>query len=57
MKYVNFSYKDAYFLPVWKRLWFIRKLNHDIKTQNEKQINSKNKSIAPRNNSIFKKQF
>lgn len=57
MKYVNFSYKDAYFLPVWKRLWFIRKLNHDIKTQNEKQINSKNKSIAPRNNNIFKKQF
>ena len=53
MQHLNFSYSDAYRLPVWKRTWFLQKLKHDleIKKQNQQQASSN------RNKNIFKKSF
>ena len=34
MYYVGFSYEDAYSLPVWQRVWYINRLNEEIKRSN-----------------------
>ena len=34
MYYTGFSYRDAYILPVWKRIWFINRINEEIKRAN-----------------------
>ena len=31
MYYAGFSYNEAYNLPVWQRIWFINRLNQEIK--------------------------
>ena len=31
MYYSGFSYSDAYRLPVWQRIWFITRINEEIK--------------------------
>jgi hypothetical protein len=31
MYYQGFSYRDAYMLPVWQRIWFIERINKEIK--------------------------
>ena len=59
IKHANFTYLDAYKLPVWKRLWFIYKL----KEENEKEKNEiknstqSNSSNSNNNNNIFRKGF
>ena len=59
IKHANFTYLDAYKLPVWKRLWFIYKLKEE--NENEKQTinnnNVSNSSNSNNNNNIFKKGF
>lgn len=55
MQHLNFSYKDAYFLPVWKRTWFIGKLKDNIEKQQQHQ--NTNTSRQNSSNNIFKKQF
>ena len=55
MQHLNFSYRDAYILPVWQRSWFIGRLKQNMEKQKEMlnvQQNSRNS-----NNNIFKKQF
>ena len=56
MKHINFSYKDAYNLPIWKRTWFIGKLKETLE---QEQNHYNNQSTPSQNNSrnIFKKQF
>lgn len=53
MQNLNFSYKDAYNLPVWKRIWFIGKLKDNL----EKQIQNQNSNMSNNNNNLFKKSF
>jgi hypothetical protein len=54
MNNLNFNYKDAYNLPVWKRFWFIQKLKENLEKQNN--INQNPKSLNNSKN-IFKKSF
>jgi hypothetical protein len=35
MYYMGFSYKEAYLLPVWQRLWFINRTSEEIKKSAE----------------------
>ena len=35
MYYVGFSYKEAYGLPVWQRIWFIERTNTEFKRAND----------------------
>lgn len=35
MYYMGFTYEEAYELPVWQRIWFINRLNEEIKQSNE----------------------
>lgn len=55
MQHLNFSYRDAYFLPVWQRSWFIGRLKENIEKQKEMQ--NMQQSSRNSNNNIFKKQF
>ena len=59
IKHANFTYLDAYKLPVWKRLWFIYKLKEDNEKQNEmiKNNTQQNSSNSNNNNNIFRKGF
>ncbi len=59
IKHANFTYLDAYKLPVWKRLWFIYKLKEDNEKQNEmiKNNSQQNSSNSNNNNNIFRKGF
>jgi len=31
MYYMGFSYEEAYNLPVWQRVWFIKRINKELK--------------------------
>ena len=59
IKHANFTYLDAYKLPVWKRLWFIHKLKEENdKEKNEiKSSNQTNSFSSNNNNNIFRKGF
>ena len=58
MQNLNFSYKDAYFLPVWKRIWFIRKLKHELEKSAELKNNTPTQPVNnKRMNNMFKKSF
>ena len=35
MYYVGFSYKEAYNLPTWIRVWMIQRTNEEIKKANK----------------------
>jgi hypothetical protein len=37
MYYMGFSYIEAYNIPIWQRLWFLERLNKEIKRANEAQ--------------------
>jgi len=56
IKQLNFTYRDAYSLPVWKRRWFLKKFMDDLEKQKNKLNQSAAKNIPSRNNSkrIFK---
>lgn len=36
MYYMGFGYRECYLLPVWQRLWFIERINKEIKETNKK---------------------
>lgn len=58
IKHANFSYLDAYKLPVWKRTWFIYKLKEE--NDKEKEMMSpanQNSSNSNNNKNIFRKGF
>jgi hypothetical protein len=55
MQHLNFSYRDAYSLPVWQRSWFIGKLRENIEKQ--KEIQNMQQNSRNSNNNIFKKKF
>ena len=58
IKHANFTYLDAYKLPVWKRLWFIFKLKEENEKENQTIKNtSQNSSNSNNNNNIFRKGF
>ena len=40
MYYVGFSYREAYHLPIWQRIWFIERTNEEFKKANEKDANA-----------------
>lgn len=31
MYYMGFGYRECYLLPVWQRIWFIKRINDEIK--------------------------
>jgi hypothetical protein len=35
MYYMGFTYIESYNLPIWKRLWFLDRINKEIKRANE----------------------
>jgi|TARA_R110000824_G_scaffold252766_1_gene441532 hypothetical protein len=35
MYYTGFSYMEGYNLPIWQRIWFINRINDEIKRANE----------------------
>ncbi len=37
MYYMGFSYVEGYNIPIWQRIWFIERLNKEIKQANEAQ--------------------
>ena len=59
IKHANFTYSDAYKLPVWKRLWFIYKLKEDFEKEKQEINNNlqKNSSNSNNNKNIFSKGF
>ncbi len=59
IKHANFTYLDAYKLPVWKRLWFIYKLKAENEKEQEqiKNNNLSNSSNSNNNKNIFRKGF
>ena len=36
MYYCGFSYKECYNIPIWQRVWFIQRLNKEIKDANDR---------------------
>ncbi|MEC7609486.1 MAG: hypothetical protein VX964_04890, partial [Verrucomicrobiota bacterium] len=37
MYYMGFTYVEAYNIPIWQRIWFIERLNKELKAANEAQ--------------------
>ena len=35
MYYMGFTYNEAYALPIWQRLWFIKRINKEMKRSSE----------------------
>jgi hypothetical protein len=35
MYYSGFSYTECYNLPIWQRIWFIQRINNEIKKAND----------------------
>ena len=31
MYYMGFTYREAYLLPIWQRIWFLERLNTELK--------------------------
>ena len=31
MYYMGFGYRECYMLPVWQRIWFIKRINKEIR--------------------------
>jgi hypothetical protein len=42
MYYAGFSYYDAYHLPVWQRIWFIERINQEIKRSDGQSRSTQN---------------
>ena len=36
MYYTGFTYREAYLLPIWQRIWFIQRINKEFERANEK---------------------
>jgi|TARA_X000000368_G_C22686638_1_gene560639 hypothetical protein len=54
MQHLSFTYNDAYKLPVWKRIWFLRKLKYNLE-QEKQNISSQQSNKNLKN--MFKKSF
>jgi len=37
MYYMGFTYIECYNIPIWQRVWFIERINKEIKRANEDQ--------------------
>ena len=37
MYYMGFTYEECYRLPVWQRIWFLERLQKEIKAANDAQ--------------------
>ena len=37
MYYCGFTYNEVYNIPIWQRVWFIKRLNKEIKRANDQQ--------------------
>lgn len=63
MYYSGFSYKDAYTLPVWQRIWFIQRINDEIKkaqgsnrgheSSDSRALQGKHRAFPPANQRRF----
>ena len=42
MYYMGFTYYEAYNLPIWQRLWFIQRINQEIKKTNDSRAAHQN---------------
>ena len=40
MYYMGFTYTEAYSLPIYQRMWFIRRMNDEIKRANDAGSNT-----------------
>jgi len=40
MYYAGFSYREAYTLPIWQRIWFIDRINEEFKRAAEQNANA-----------------
>jgi len=39
MYYVGFTYSEAYYLPIWQRIWFIERTNEEFKKASNNDAN------------------
>ncbi len=37
MYYMGFTYTEAYVLPVWQRIWFLQRINQELKRSNKNE--------------------
>jgi|TARA_Y100000310_G_scaffold197429_1_gene197524 hypothetical protein len=37
MYYMGFTYKEVYNIPLWQRVWFLERLNKELKKANDSQ--------------------
>ena len=37
MYYMGFTYLEAYMLPVWQRVWFLERINTELKRANKNE--------------------
>jgi len=37
MYYMGFTYTEAYVLPVWQRIWFIKRIQEEIKQSSKNE--------------------
>ena len=42
MYYMGFTYTEAYRLPIWQRIWFIQRINKEIKNSNDSRAAHQN---------------
>ena len=49
MYYCGFTYKECYNIPIWQRIWFIQRLNSEIKKYTDKDGNSQPTRAAHQN--------
>ena len=47
MYYMGFTYREAYHLPIWQRIWFLERLNTELKRSSD---DGDNTSRAMHNN-------
>ena len=34
---MGFTYTEAYVLPIWQRVWFLKRINDELKRSNKKE--------------------
>ena len=63
MYYQGFSYRDAYKIPIWQRVWFVERIQKEITNQNgenkghqdpqTRALTGKHRQFAPANQRRF----
>jgi len=41
MYYMGFTYNECYSIPIWQRIWFIKRINKELKASNQNDQGSR----------------